>query len=62
MTNSECFYLRPSLGVRIPMSLNNSKQALNIGLTYQLTTSNYWYYHDSNSTLNAVGVNIGFEW
>jgi len=62
MTNSECFYLRPSIGVRIPLSDANPKQAINIGLSYQLTTSNYWYYHSSNTTLNALGVNIGFEW
>lgn len=62
MTNSECFYLRPSLGMRIPLGAANTRQAVNIGVSYQLTTSNYWYYHSSSTTLNAVGVNIGFEW
>ena len=62
MTNSECFYLRPSFGIRIPLSSSNPKQAVNVGVSYQLTTSNYWYYHSSKSTLNGIGVNIGFEW
>ncbi|MDE6527680.1 MAG: hypothetical protein K2L78_01365 [Muribaculaceae bacterium] len=62
MTNTECFYLRPSLGIRIPVSASNPRQAVNIGISYQLTTSDYWYYHSSSSTLNSVGVNIGFEW
>lgn len=62
MTNSECFYLRPSFGMRIPVNINNPKQALNIGVTYQLITSNYWYYHSSKSTLSAFGVTFGFEW
>lgn len=62
MTNSECFYLRPSVGIRIPVSSTNTKQAVNVGVSYQLTTSNYWYYHTSKSTLNGIGVNIGFEW
>lgn len=62
MTNTECFYLRPSLGMRIPVSNVNPRQAVNIGVSYQLTTSDYWYYHSSSTTLNAIGVNIGFEW
>ena len=62
MTNTECFYLRPSLGMRIPLNADNPRQAVNIGVSYQLTTSEYWYYHSSSTTLNALGVNIGFEW
>lgn len=62
MTNSECFYLRPSLGMRIPLNADKPRQAVNIGVSYQLTTSDYWYYHSSSTTLNAVGVSIGFEW
>lgn len=62
MTSSESFYLRPTLGMRIPLSVNNPKQALNIGATYQLITSNYWHYNSSSTTLSALGVTIGFEW
>lgn len=62
MTSSESFYLRPSLGMRIPLSTTNPRQALNIGATYQLITSNYWYYRSSSTTLSAVGVTVGFEW
>lgn len=62
MTSSENFYLRPSLGMRIPISDKNKKQAINLGVTYQLITSNYWYYSSSSTTLSAVGVTIGFEW
>ena len=62
MTRSECFYLKPALGLRIPLSDSNPKQALNIGVSYQLTTSRYWYYQSSDLTLNALGVTMGFEW
>ena len=62
MTNSECFYLRPTVGMRIPVNAKNPKQALNIGFTYQLVTSNYWCYNSSNTTLSALGVTFGFEW
>lgn len=62
MTSSECFYLRPTLGMRIPLSIKNPRQALNIGATYQLITSNYWYYRSSSTTLSALGVTVGFEW
>ena len=62
LTNSECFYFRPSIGMRIPMSMTNTRQALNIGISYQLMTSNYWYYHSSDITLKSIGVTIGFEW
>lgn len=62
MTSSENFYLRPSIGMRIPLGIKNSKQAVNIGITYQLITSNYWYYHSSKTTLSAIGFSIGFEW
>ena len=43
LTNQEYFYLRPSLGVRIPTNSQNPKQAFNIGVQYQLLTSDYWY-------------------
>lgn len=63
MSNSTQFFFRPSIGVRIPVSAQNSKQAFNIGLTYQLLTSNNNYYWNSNSlTLNNLGVSVSYEW
>lgn len=60
------FILRPSIGVRVPVSSSNPKQAFNIGLTYQLiTANNSWGYWGSNSydtTLNSLGLSAGFEW
>lgn len=63
ITNREYFYLKPSLGVRIPIS-QSGKQAIDIGLTYQLLTSNYWYNTPSpyNVTLSALGGVVSFEW
>lgn len=62
LTNNESFYLRPSLGVRIPVNKQRPKQAVDIGVAYQLLTANYsngWY---NNSVLNAIGVNVAYEW
>ena len=58
------FYLKPSVGMRIPVNSNNARQAFNIGLTYQLITSNnfYSYYNDNSLTLNNLGLTLGFEW
>ena len=58
------FYFRPSIGVRIPINSQNPKQAVNVGLTYQLLTSNnnYTYWHDNSVTLNNLGLTVGFEW
>lgn len=61
ITNREYFYLKPSLGVRIPVS-KSGKQAVDIGLSYQLLTSNYWYYSSGSSTLNSLGATATFEW
>lgn len=61
ITNREYFYLCPSAGVRIPVS-KSVKQALNVGVTYQLLTSNYWYNYSGNTTLNAIGATISFDW
>lgn len=61
LTNSESFYLKPTVGVRIPVS-KNGRQAVNVGLSYQLITSSYWYTYSRNSTLNAFGATVGFEW
>ena len=62
LTNQEYFYLRPSLGVRIPTNSQNPKQAFNIGVQYQLLTSDYWYRYNSDISLNALGVNLSYEW
>lgn len=63
ITNREYFYLKPSAGVRIPLG-SNRKSAVNIGVTYQLLTSNYWYNSPSsyNVTLSSLGATVGFEW
>ncbi|MCM1377405.1 MAG: hypothetical protein NC097_06395 [Clostridium sp.] len=62
ITNQEYFYLRPSLGVRIPVNSQNTKQAVNLGVDYQLLTSNYWSSWSRNVTLSALGAHISFEW
>lgn len=60
--SSQCFYLRPTLGMRIPLTKNNNKMAMTVGLTYQLLTSGSWYMNHNSVTLNAIGANVGFEW
>lgn len=63
LTSTECFYLRPSLGVRIPVGGSNVKQAISIGVNYQLLTQNYWYYRGgSDATLSGFGATISYEW
>lgn len=65
ISNKECFYFKPSLGVRIPTNKNNSKQAVNISLSYNLIDSEYdsWGgYYDDSATLHGIGATIGFEW
>lgn len=57
------FFLKPTIGVRVPVSSRNSRQAFNIGITYQLITSDNNYAWAGNSvTLNSLGATIGFEW
>lgn len=62
LTNQQYFYLRPSLGVRIPVNSNNPKQAFNVGISYLLLTSNYWSSWNRNVCLSSLGANISFEW
>lgn len=62
LTSRQYFYLRPSIGMRIPLSSNNPKQAVNIGISYKLLTSNYWSSWNRNITLNSIGASVGFEW
>ncbi len=61
INGSEYFLLKPSIGVRIPTN-QNGKQTLNIGLTYQLLTCNYWYNYESSGTINALGGTLSYEW
>lgn len=62
LTNQQYFYLRPSLGVRIPVNSKNPKQAIDVGITYKLLTSNYWNNWSRNVTLNSFGGSIAYEW
>ncbi len=65
LSNRAQFMLRPSIGLRIPTSTKNPKNAMNIGVTYQLLTAdNSWSYWNSNygPTLSSLGVSIGYEW
>lgn len=62
ITNNEYFYLRPAIGFRIPVSAKSPKQAVDIGFSYQLLTSNYWYTWQRNATINSIGVNVAYEW
>ena len=63
MNNSTHFYLRPTLGVRIPIDSQHTNRAFNIGVTYQLLTSNNnWGWNNNSLTLNNVGVTVGYEW
>lgn len=61
LTNSGCFYLKPAMGLRIPLN-ESGKQAINVGVSYQFLTSNYYRSYASNCSLNALGVTIGFDW
>ena len=62
INGSEYFMLRPSVGLRVPLS-KNGKRAMNVGLTYQLLTCNYWWYNNRNSgTLNSLGGTVSYEW
>ncbi len=62
ITNNEYFYLRPSIGIHIPVNPEKNTSAFNIGISYQLLTANYWDSWQRNTTLNALGVNASYEW
>ncbi|MDE6632896.1 MAG: hypothetical protein K2K23_07845 [Muribaculaceae bacterium] len=62
INGSEYFLLKPSIGLRIPTG-SNGKRSMNIGITYQLLTCNYWWYNNSNSgTLNSLGATVSYQW
>lgn len=57
------FFLQPSIGLRIPVSSANPRQAINFGITYRLLTSgNNYSWYDKTLTLNSFGASISFEW
>lgn len=64
LNNSEGLYFKPSAGIRIPMNDADSRQALNIGVSYQLISTNYWSWSGiyNGTTVNALGVSVGYEW
>ncbi len=62
LSNQQYFYLRPSIGIRIPTNSQNPKQAFNIGISYKLLTSNFWNSWSRNVTLNSLGATIAYEW
>lgn len=64
MGNNTQFYFKPSIGVRVPVMANDSRKAINIGVSYQLLTSNnnYYYWQSDSMTLNNLGLTIGYEW
>ena len=64
ITSSECFYLKPSIGVRIPAG-SGDRTAVTIAASYQLITPGYRqynYYNNQSISLNGLGVTLGFEW
>lgn len=60
-TNTQ-FYLRPSIGVRIPTNARNARQAVNIGVSYLLLTSNNSSWAYDNPSFSSVGASISYEW
>lgn len=62
LTDQQYFYLKPTVGIRIPVNPNNKRQAFNVGVSYQLLTSNYWHSYDTNGTLSGLGVSASYEW
>lgn len=61
--SSAQFYFKPSVGVRIPVSTTTSKRAIDIGLTYQLITSDRNYApYSSTVSLNNIGITLAYEW
>ena len=63
VSNSTQFYLKPTIGLRIPIDNQHTNRAFNIGVTYQLLTSNNnYYWYDNSVTLNNLGVTICYEW
>lgn len=63
VSNGAQFYLKPTIGVRIPVSQRTNRNAFSIGVSYQLLTSDNNYYWNSGSvSLNNFGVTLSYEW
>lgn len=62
LTDRQFFYLKPTIGVRIPTNPQNSRQAFNVGISYQLLTSDYWRSYETNGTLSGLGISASYEW
>ena len=63
LSNGTQFYLRPTIGVRIPVSQRNTRNAFSIGVSYQLLTSdNNYYWNSGSASLNNFGVTLSYEW
>ncbi|MBP3298605.1 MAG: hypothetical protein J6L73_02865 [Muribaculaceae bacterium] len=64
LDNSEGFYFKPTIGMRIPVNSKDARQAFNVGVSYQLITTDSWgwggYYE--GTTVNSLGVSLGYEW
>lgn len=60
ITNDECLYFKPSLGLRLPINKNNVKQAINLSASYQLITPRF--SNGYNVNFNNLGVTLAFEW
>lgn len=61
INSNQTFYFKPTIGMRIPLN-DSGRQALNIGVSYQLMTQNYWYRYSSDIALSSFGCTVGFEW
>lgn len=63
VSNGTQFYLRPTIGIRIPVSERTTRNAFSIGLSYQLLTSdNNYYWNSGSASLNNIGVTLSYEW
>ncbi len=62
LSQREYFFFQPSIGIRIPISSTRPKQAVDIGMHYRLTTSEYWSTWQYTAAINGLGVNLSFEW
>lgn len=62
LTNQEYFYLKPSIGIKVPVNKEKPKQAIDFGVSYQLLTSNYWSGYYTDRAINGLGLSVAYEW
>lgn len=66
LSSKEYFYLRPSVGMRIPLSSSDKRLAMNVQISYQLIAGGnyyYWGYGNNGSVaLSSIGAAVSFEW